>query len=247
MCLHPPSYERASPATVPLDRPSVDARVTTAPTEPDRPPRLDEAVARSCPSILLASRSPRRRELLTAAGVPHVAAAPVFDDSALSPGDIVSPGHWVTSLAYLKAWSQSLAHHDSPIVLGSDTACVLDGRLIGTPADATEAEAMIRAFMDRRHEVVTGVAIIDRRGGVSQRHLFADQARVDMGRVSDAELDAYLASGAWQGKAGGYNLMDRVEAGWPLAWEGDPTTIMGLPMDRLIGRLNTLLRDAPRG
>jgi septum formation protein len=220
--------------------------VTTAPVEPDRPPRLDEAVAMHCPTILLASRSPRRRELLAAAGVPHVAAAPVFDDSSLAPGDIRSPAHWVTSLAYLKAWSQARSHPESPIVLGSDTACVLDGRLIGTPADAIEAEGMIRAFMDRRHEVVTGVAIIDRRGGTPRRHLFADAATVDMGRLPEDALAAYLAGGAWQGKAGGYNLMDRVRGGWPLAWEGDPTTIMGLPMKRLIGRLNTLLRDAPR-
>ena len=97
--------------------------------------------------------------------IAHVAAAPVFDDSSLAPGDIRSPAHWVTSLAYLKAWSQARSNPDSPIVLGSDTACVLDGRLIGTPADAIEAEGMIRAFMERRHEVVTGVAIIDRRGG----------------------------------------------------------------------------------
>ncbi len=220
--------------------------MTTASSEPGHLPRLDEAVAPRCPSILLASRSPRRRELLTAAGVPHVAAAPVFDDSALSPGDIRSPSHWVTSLAYLKAWSQAMSHPDASLVLGSDTACVLDGRLIGTPSDGAEAEGMIRAFMDRRHEVVTGVAIIDRRREGARRHLFADEAVVTMGRVPEEELAAYVASGAWQGKAGGYNLMDRVRAGWPLAWEGDPTTIMGLPMNRLIGRLNTLLRDAPR-
>ncbi|MEI7657202.1 MAG: Maf family protein [Phycisphaerae bacterium] len=220
--------------------------MTTTTSESDDPPRLDEAVATLCPPILLASRSPRRRELLAAAGVPHVAAAPVFDDSTLTPGDIGSPSHWVTSLAYLKAWSQACSHPEAPLVLGSDTACVLDGRLIGTPADALEAEGMIRAFMDRRHEVVTGVAIIDRRGGVPRRHLFADAATVHMGRLCEEELAAYLATGAWQGKAGGYNLMDRVRAGWPLTWQGDPTTIMGLPMNRLIGRLNTLIRDTPR-
>jgi septum formation protein len=202
-------------------------------------------MAALCPTILLASRSPRRRELLAAAGVPHVAAAPVFDDSTLVPGLISSPAHWVASLAYLKAWSQARSHPEAALVLGSDTACVLDGRLIGTPEDAAAAHAMIRAFMDRRHEVVTGVAIIDRRGGAPRRHLFADAATVDMGRLPDDLLAAYVAGNGWQGKAGGYNLMERVQAGWPLAWQGDPTTIMGLPMRRLIGRLNTVLRDAP--
>jgi septum formation protein len=204
-------------------------------------PRLDERVAATAPEILLASRSPRRRELLDAAGVKHVAFAPVFDDSALHPGTIASPAHWVCSLAYLKAWSQAAAHPDATMVLGSDTACVLDERLIGTPATVDEARVMIRDFQDREHQVVTGVAIIDRRSGRLQRHLFSDSARVWMGRLDETTLETYLAGAHWQGKAGGYNLLDRMNAGWPLTYEGDPTTIMGLPMNRLIDRLNVVL------
>ena len=196
----------------------------------------------NAPLILLASRSPRRRELLTQAGIGHVASAPAFDDSLLQPGAIASPGHWVTSLAYLKAWSQSLAHPDAEMVLGSDTACVMDDRLIGTPQSASEARVMIRDFMDRDHAVVTGVAIIDRRTGRNERHLFSDGASVSMGSLSASQIEAYLETGLWQGKAGAYNLLERIDAGWPLTYSGDPTTIMGLPMNRLVGRLSSILR-----
>jgi septum formation protein len=72
------------------------------------------------------------------------------------------------------------------------------------------------------------------------RHLFADAARVTMGALSDSDLENYLASGQWHGKAGGYNLLERIDAGWPLTYQGDPTTIMGLPMNRLVDRLNSI-------
>ncbi|MCX5690049.1 MAG: Maf family protein [Planctomycetota bacterium] len=204
-------------------------------------PRLTERAATAMPRLLLASRSPRRRELLAAAGIDHVAAAPSFDDSALSPGKVASPANWVMSLAYLKAWAQALAHPEAPVVLGSDTACVMDGAMIGTPQTLGEARTMIRAFANREHEVVTGVALIDRRdGGTPRRHLFCDSALVTMGSLSDADLETYLAGGHWHGKAGGYNLLERIDAGWPLTYQGDPTTIMGLPMNRLVDRLNNI-------
>jgi predicted house-cleaning NTP pyrophosphatase (Maf/HAM1 superfamily) len=67
-----------------------------------------------------------------------------------------------------------------------------------------------------------------------------------MGDVSDGVIDAYVASGAWQGKAGGYNLNERLEAGWPLEFFGDPSTIMGLPMRAILAALRRLgLRGSP--
>lgn len=206
---------------------------------PEGPRLCAHAIARA-PVILLASRSPRRRALLEAAGIAHIAAAPSFDDSDLLPGQIQSPSHWVMALAYLKAWAQAESFRDAAVVLGSDTACVMDKRLIGTPQTLGEARSMIAAFMNREHEVVTGVAIIDRRHAQPVRHLFADTATVRMGGLSSETLEAYLATGGWHGKAGGYNLLERIDAGWPLTYQGDPTTIMGLPMNCLVNRLNSI-------
>ena len=163
---------------------------------------------------------------------------------------------WVCSLAYLKAWvitrallaRDRLTAPDSEIgfVIGADTACSMDGKLIGTPQTAQEAEAMIRAFMGRRHEVITGVAIIEvHAGAATRRHLFADRASVKMGHLDDKAISRYIATNDWRGKAGAYNLLDRMEAGWPLTYQGDATTVMGLPMTKLLGRLADLVALPP--
>jgi len=202
-------------------------------------PHLSTQVRTTLPPLLLASRSPRRRWLLTQAHIAHEAVHPGFDDAILIPGDIRSPSQWVCALAYLKAWTAShTASHR--LILGADTACVMDGRMIGTPRDADEARAMIRDFTDRDHEVVTGVALIDRRGTISVRTLFSDLAHVRMGSLTDEAIETYIASEQWMGKAGAYNLLDRLGAGWPIEYTGDPTTIMGLPMNALVRRLSAL-------
>lgn len=176
----------------------------------------------------------------------HRAEHPGFEDGDLRPGRGVSASGWVCSLAYLKAWVKSCdAGPEVGLVLGADTACSLDGALIGTPLTAGEARQMIRAFMGREHGVVTGVALLERRGdrACPRRWLFSDWAKVSMGVLDDRTLEEYLESGAWEGKAGGYNLLDRIDAGWPLTYEGDATTVMGLPMQKLLSRLRLFGRS----
>ncbi|MDX2017634.1 MAG: Maf family protein [Planctomycetota bacterium] len=202
--------------------------------------------------VILASRSPRRRELLREAGIDHEVMLPGFDDSALEPGDVAAEA-WVSSLAYLKASSVAremiragVATGDAFIV-GADTTCVVKDargreRFVGTPQNEQEAREMIREFVGREHAVVTGVAIVRVENGRLKRELFVDRATVTLGELSEAQINDYVASGAWRGKAGGYNLTDRVEAGWPLTWSGDPATIVGLPIGKLVARL----RRSPR-
>jgi septum formation protein len=223
------------------------------------------------PRLVLASRSPRRTSLLDAAGLEHTAEHPGFDDAMLRAGS-VSPEQWVSSLAYLKAWAKaqelsahlraqaacdgSFANPPLPVVvIGADTTCVvrearsgMGSRMVGTPASAAEARAMIRDFMGTSHAVLTGVAIVEigEQGDARRRHVFSDRAIVTMGTISDDELEAYIASNQWAGKAGAYNLEDRMAAGWPLTCEGDPTTVMGLPMARLAPMLEAMLESPPR-
>ncbi|MCX5662395.1 MAG: Maf family protein [Planctomycetota bacterium] len=85
--------------------------------------------------------------------------------------------------------------------------------------------------MERSHDVVTGVALLGADDVQPER--FADAAVVNMRRVAAGDLEEYLDSGQWRGKAGGYNLFDRQRAGWPMTVEGDPTTVVGLPMTAL--------------
>lgn len=171
-------------------------------------------------------------------------------------GTLARAGAWAAALAYLKARATRarLAQHacdDGPeaelahaAVLGADTVVVRDGALVGKPGDGAEAAMMIRAMRNRRHAVVTGAAWLDGADGgapaaaaaFSDRapaSLLADVAFVSVGHVTDEAIEAYVASGAWAGKAGGYNLAERVAAGWPIEVEGDPATVMGLPLRRL--------------
>lgn len=208
-----------------------------AATQTDRATGPAEAAGRR---FILASRSPRRRLLLEEMGVAFEAAESGIDDGSLEPG-ACSPRQWVAALAYLKAAAVARSGAGSgATVLGADTVCAVDGRLLGQPRDAAEAEAMIRAVEDREHEVLTGVALVSS----ENRTFLADVAVVRVGRIGDEAIGEYIASGNWRGKAGGYNLSERLEAGWPIEVTGDPGTVMGLPVRRLAPLLADFRRDA---
>lgn len=159
------------------------------------------------------------------------------DDGGLLPG-LADADHWVAALAFLKAWSVARDLDDQSVVLGADTVCAADGSLLGKPADADEARQMLASFVGGTHQVLTGVALVAPTG---RRELIVDAAEVTWGEVSDADIEGYVASGQWEGKAGGYNLSERQAEGWPIECVGDPTTVMGLPMQRLPERLDAWL------
>lgn len=191
------------------------------------------------PMLVLASSSPRRRRLLEERGVPFEVIESSIDEHLLDRGD-AAPRQWVMALAYLKARSVADAlNRRAPelecVVLGADTMCVDGGELLGKPEDAHDAREMLMRFMDAEHEVVTGVAIVDVKSG--QREVFADPVRVRWGSVDLELIDRYIASGQWEGKAGAYNLSERLAEGWPIEVEGDPASVMGLPVERVMNSL----------
>jgi septum formation protein len=173
--------------------------------------------------------------LLQQAGVDFEVSPPDVDDGALTPG-AVDCGWWAMAMSYLKgsdvARRLRAAGVRSGTVLAADTACGLDGRIIGQPADAAHARRTLVSFREREHAVVSGVTLLCLATGA--RLLFVDRAVVRWGAIDDATIDAYVAGGTWQGKAGAYNLVERIEAGWPIECRGDPATVMGLPMEKLL-------------
>ncbi|QDU70232.1 Maf-like protein YhdE [Mucisphaera calidilacus] len=135
-------------------------------------------------------------------------------------------------LAMAKAESMN-EHGSDHWILASDTLCVgCGGEVLGTPVSRERAGAMLRGFVGAEHRVMTGVALLEPGGGV--RAGFTDVSMVRWGAVSEGEIEAYLDSGQWSDKAGGYNLFDRQAAGWAIEVEGDPGTVVGLPMRRLL-------------
>jgi len=179
--------------------------------------------ADAAPPIVLASGSPRRRELLGALGVPFEVDAPNVDETT---GE-VDPVRVAEGLAIRKARAGGAAHPDA-LVIGSDTVVHLAGRLLGKPADPHEAREMLQALRGRTHEVVTGVAL------VLGARLIASHGRtaVQMRDYSDAEIEAFIASGSPFDKAGGYAIQDPAFA--PVArFEGCECNVVGLPLGEL--------------
>lgn len=186
--------------------------------------------------LILASSSPRRRQLLTEHGIEHEAIAPPLDDGDLMPGQ-TTPEGWVVALAHLKARAVADSiQDDDALVLGSDTVVVKAGAIIGQPRDRDHAREIINTLNNGEHRVITGVALVV--PGSGERRLLLDSARVAVGNLDVDAVERYLDSGDWAGKAGAYNLMERIGAGWPIEYAGDPTTVMGLPMQRLAPILN---------
>jgi septum formation protein len=196
--------------------------------------------------VWLASRSPRRRLLLDQAGVTVRVHPAAIDDGVLRPS-AVDPAHWVAALAYLKGrWVADELHaagHRLGTVLAADTVCVHEGRILGQPVDAADARGMLRAMRDATHVTMTGVGLISLASG--ERWLLVDRAAVTWGRVTDEQIERYVSSEQWRGKAGAYNLNERIDDGWPIECRDDPATVMGLPMRRLGPWFQILGGDGP--
>jgi septum formation protein len=178
--------------------------------------------------LILGSGSPRRRDLLAQIGVVPDAILPPDIDEDPTAGELPRP--YCQRLAREKAAAVAAGPDD--IVLCADTTVALGRRILGKPADAAEAEAFLRALSGRRHRVITAVAV--RRGDrLWQRDVVS---AVKMKRLSDQEIAAYVASGDWQGKAGGYGIQGM--AGAFIPWiEGSFTSIVGLPLAEAAGLL----------
>lgn len=198
------------------------------------------------PLLILASRSPRRAQLLREAGFDVRQVTPAFNDPP-QPDHTADPTQLAIDLAEAKARDVAQAIRGTvhpartAIVLAADTICVgHDGTLFGQPADRDAARRMLRAFALNTHQVVTGVAIF--RVRESKLVTFADAVAVTFDALDDVAVEQYLLTDQWKGKAGGYNLFDRQAAGWPITLgEGsDPTTVVGLPMRKVIAALGDL-------
>jgi len=190
--------------------------------------KADRGMAlRSTPKIVLASRSPRRRQLLIEAGYSIETVYP--SDAAESgpfPGE--SPSELVARLALQKAADVAGRVRDG-VILGCDTIVECDGNILGKPVDAEHACAMLQALRGRRHRVLSGLCVWRNPG----RHASVRVAEtvLVMDPLSDRQIEEYLASGAWRGKAGAFGYQDRL--GWVHVVEGSESNVVGLPMELL--------------
>jgi septum formation protein len=179
---------------------------------------------------VLASASPRRRELLNLIGIPHDV-RPANVDETMRPRE--APRRHAERLAREKA-SAIAVRDPNLITIGADTVVVINRKVLGKPADAEDAARMLGMLSGREHTVITAVAVSRGR----ELRSAIEEVRVKVRRLSDEEIEAYIATGEPMDKAGAYGIqgfgatiVERIE--------GDYFSVMGLPLVRLVG----LMRD----
>ncbi len=184
--------------------------------------------------LILASASPRRREILTLLGLPFEA-VPAENEPAVDP--LLPLDQAVCAVARGKA-AEVAARFPGRVVLGADTVVSVDGLTLGKPRDEADARRMLRLLQGRSHEVYTGVWVFGP-GYPSAGYGFADRARVCFFPLSAREIDEYVATREPMDKAGAYGIQGRGLRNIR-GIEGDFYTVMGLPGGRLWRFLNGL-------
>lgn len=182
-------------------------------------------------NVILASASPRRRELLTVAGVDFTVIVKDVDES-IPEG--TPPAEAAVMTAKKKALAVAAEHPES-IVIGADTIVVIGGRILGKPADKADACAMLRLLSGREHKVITGVCLAN--GG--EVNCFSKTSIVKFYELSDAEIEAYVNTLEPMDKAGSYGIQGK---GCTLveSISGDYFNIVGLPVASTVRALNEM-------
>ena len=180
--------------------------------------------------LILASASPRRRELLAAAGLECRVDAAHVDET---PAPAEAPAVYAERLACAKAAAVAVRWPHDP-VLGADTVVIVDGEILGKPADAKDAARMLRRISGRSHIVMTAVAIAWR--GVIRSSIESTEVWVNV--LTDAEIAAYVASGEPMDKAGAYAIQGLASRFIPRI-AGSYGNVVGLPMTTVLRLLST--------
>lgn len=200
--------------------------------------------------IVLASASPRRRELLSSLGVDYTVLASGVEEKVTE----TEPYKVVEQLSAQKAGDvlQKLLtaageNPDAPIwdgggdllVIGADTIVALDGRILGKPADEGDAAKMLRLLSDRGHQVYTGVTLYHHSQGKTLQRTFHECTQVHFFPMAEEEINWYISTGEPMDKAGAYGIQG-LGSRFVRAIEGDYSNVVGLPVSRLYQELKAL-------
>lgn len=189
-------------------------------------------------TIILASASPRRKELLSQIGIPFI----VQKSDAEEITESVEPSEVVKELSCLKARDifdrLSEGEKENSLVIGADTVVACDGHIMGKPKNEAHAVEMLTLLQGRAHEVYTGVTLLFK-GDTVKEISFAEQTRVSVFSMSPEEIKAYVATGEAEDKAGSYGIQGSFAA-FIKGIEGDYNNVVGLPVGRLYQELKKI-------
>jgi septum formation protein len=187
--------------------------------------------------LILASQSPRRKQLLTEAGYTFTVDAP---DDSVERGicSSCSPEELVIESAFLKA-AAIATRHESGLVLAADTVAVCGSETLGKPTDRDHAEKILRMMSGKQHRVLTGVCL--RLAGTDRIKTWLESTTLVMSQWKEEELQTYLDSDGWVGKAGAFGYQDGLD--WVRIVEGLESTVVGLPIEKLPEWISELLSE----
>ena len=182
-------------------------------------------------SFILASASPRRKQLLAEAGYQFTVVRPDIDESAFPAKDIEAC-EYAERLALAKAKYVAEKHPDF-LVIGADTVVDFEGQIIGKPIDDKEAEQITKKLFSRPHKVITGIAIVRLSDGIELSE--SDTTTIYPKRLTSEQIAEHIKSESWRDKAGAYAIKENGDE-FVERIEGSLTNVMGLPME-LLGQL----------
>ncbi len=189
---------------------------------------MDARMAEPRPRLILASASPRRLDLLASAGLVPDAVEPTDIDESEIPGELPGP------LARRLALEKASAHPDTDaFVLAADTVVGVGRRVLPKAETEAQARACLALLSGRNHRVFTGIALRTPDGELTAKLV---ETRVKFKRLSTPELESYIASGEWRGKAGGYGIQGRAGA-YVISLIGSYTGVVGLPIHETVNLL----------
>ena len=195
------------------------------------------------PRLILASTSPRRRELLALLGLPYEVTTSHFNEDAVAPENF-TPAEYVMHFAQGKAQEVAERTEGDALVLGADTTVVLGGAYLNKPANAEDAKQMLRALSGQTHQVYTGLCVIPVRNSLpGEAHLDFAVTDVTFDQLTDDVIDAYVATGEPLDKAGAYGIQGKALSFIP-GINGDYYNVVGLPLFtlcRLLGQFGISL------
>lgn len=189
-------------------------------------------------SLLLASTSPRRKDLLEFLGIPFETMPSDFPEEDVEYGELDDPTDYVLTIATGKTLAVAdklmAVPNQQPIILGADTAVFLDNRVYGKPRDLEDAKAILRQLSGRKHVVVTGFMLLDPLTG--QQYCEAVETSVEFFTLQEEELERYISTGESFGKAGAYAIQGEAKR-FVRQVDGSLSNVVGLPLEAVAGGL----------
>lgn len=182
--------------------------------------------------IILASASPRRRELLEQGGIPFTVIPSQAEENITTTNPVLA----VEELSYLKCSDVYEKSVEDVVVIGADTVVVSDGKILGKPSSKEEAIEMLQGLQGRTHEVYTGVTIMTREGKENTKKTFHEKTKVVFYPMSDEEIRSYVNTKEPMDKAGAYGIQGK-SAIFIKEINGDYNNVVGLPLARLYQEL----------